>query len=199
MAHKDPRVDAYIAKSAAFAQPILKSLREQIHAACPDVTETIKWSMPFFDWQGPLCNIAAFKAHCAFGFWKGQLVVDAGVIDDSAMGQFGRITALSELPPPSVIAACIEKAMTLNQPQVKAPRAMRTLKPPLAVPADLQAGLQANAAARRAFAGFSSSQQREYIEWLLDAKTAATRSKRLATTLEWVAEGKTRNWKYQNC
>src|SRR6187402_3013263 len=97
MSH-DPRIDAYIAKSAAFAQPILVRLRELVHAACPDVEESIKWGMPHFLHGGKLlCGMAAFKAHCAFGFWQGRAVLGEEA-DDAAMGQLGRITTLAQLP-----------------------------------------------------------------------------------------------------
>ena len=199
LAHTDPRVDAYIAKSAPFAQPILTRLREIVHTACPEVEETIKWSFPHFQYKGMLCGMSAFKQHCAFGFWKWkQIVGDAG--SEDAMGQFGRITTLADLPPKKTLIAYVKKAMALNEAGV--PAATRTKpatpRPPAEVPADLAAALKKNAKARTAFEGFSPSHRREYIEWISEAKRENTRAKRLATTLEWLAEGKPRNWKYMN-
>jgi uncharacterized protein YdeI (YjbR/CyaY-like superfamily) len=195
----DPRVDEYIAKSAEFAQPILIHLREVIHAACPEVKETIKWSMPNFDYHGIMCNMAAFKQHCAFGFWKAELLLaDEDDKGKEAMGQFGRITSVKDLPSKKVLTAYVKKAMKLNEAGVKvakpkaAPRA-------LAVPDYFIAALEANPAAYEVFNNFSTSAKREYCEWLTEAKTEATRDKRMAQAVEWIAEGKKRNWKYENC
>jgi uncharacterized protein YdeI (YjbR/CyaY-like superfamily) len=194
----DPRFDAYIARSKDFARPILVHLREVVHAACPEVEETMKWSMPHFMHQGMLCGMAAFKEHCTFGFWKGALVVEDAA-QDSGMGQFGRITSIKDLPNKKVLTAYIKKAMKLNEEGVKAPPRKTKIKPPLKVPDDLAAALKKNKAAAKAFAGFSPSHQREYVDWITEAKRDETRQKRLATTLEWLAEGKTRHWKYENC
>lgn len=194
MGKRDPRVDAYIAKSAAFARPILTRLREVVHASCPDVRETMKWSMPHFDYQGPLCGMSAFKEHCAFGFWKGSLIVENPSTE--AMGQLGRIRSLRDLPPKKTLGAWIRKGMALNEQGVKVPRAAKPKKPAVKVPADLRKALDGNAKARDTFAGFSPSHRREYVEWIEDAKRPPTRAKRVATAVEWLAEGKARNWKY---
>ncbi|MEP7044209.1 MAG: YdeI/OmpD-associated family protein [Dokdonella sp.] len=200
MAHTDPRIDAYIAKSATFAQPILTHLRKVLHEACPDIEETIKWGMPFFVLDGrPFANMAAFKQHCAFGFWKGRQVVgDEG--SDEAMGQFGRLTNVAELPAKKVLIGYIKKAITQHRANAQAPRAKPAApKAAAAVPDDLAAALTKNAKARKTFEAFSPSHRREYIEWITEAKREDTRAKRLATTMEWLAEGKSRNWKYANC
>lgn len=202
MAARDARVDAYIAQAAPFARPILAHLRDIVHRACPDVEETIKWSSPHFTWNGMLCHMAAFKQHCAFGFWKGELVVDdAGQRVDAAMGQFGRITALSDLPSATQLAQYIRRAMQLNVDGVKTPTRSKPKRAPddLAIPDVLAAALKKNTAARTTFEAFSPSHKREYAEWIAEAKTDATRDKRLATTLEWLAEGKSRHWKYAKC
>lgn len=194
MGSKDPRVDAYIASKAPFARPILKYLRQVVHAACPQVEETIKWGMPAFDYRGPLCGMAAFKAHASFGFWKGKLVVDAkGVTLESAMG---RLTSLDELPAKRVLLSYVKRAAALNAAGVKVKRAVRT-KAPLAVPAPFAAALARNARARATFAGFSASCRREYLEWIIEAKRDETRARRIATAIEWLAAGKRRNWKYE--
>jgi uncharacterized protein YdeI (YjbR/CyaY-like superfamily) len=194
MGARDPRVDAYIASSADFAKPILKHLRDLVHAACPDAQETVKWQSPSFEYQGLLCGMAAFKEHCTFGFWKHELLL--GERNGEAMGSFGRITSLNDLPPDRTLSGLIKKAAKLNVDGVKTPRKAAAAKPPLAVPAFLATALKKNAAARKSFDAFSPSHKREYVEWLTEAKTDATRDKRLVTALAWMAEGKSRNWKY---
>jgi hypothetical protein len=200
MGTRDDRVDAYIARSADFAQPILAHLRALVHAACPDVTETIKWGFPHFEHHGVLCSMAAFKAHCAFGFWHAQMrsLTDVRPGTDAAMGQFGRITALGNLPKDAKLAALVRKAAVLNAAGVKSVRAPGT-KPraPLDVPEDLAAALRKNRGALAHFSAMSASHRREYIEWLVDAKRDETRRKRLATAIEWIGEGKSKEWKYR--
>lgn len=197
MGTRDPRVDAYIAKSADFAKPILTHLRDTVHAACPDVTETTKWSMPFFDYDAPLCNMAAFKAHVRFGFWKGALVLGrAAGDDDRAMGQFGRITAIEDLPPKKELTALIRKAAKLNADGVKVPK--KTAKrPELPIPTELATALAKNRKARANYDAFPPSHKREYNEWIGEAKREETRAARAAQAIEWIAEGKGRNWKYE--
>lgn len=199
MEHTDPRVDAYIAAAAPFARPILKHLRKVVHAGCLDAVETMKWSMPHFDYKGPLCGMAAFKAHCSFGFWKGSLILDSDpAAEREAMGHFGRITALSDLPPERVLIAYVQKAVELNEAGVKSPtRSKPKKKEPFEVPAYLTAALKKNKKAHATFENFSYSHQKEYVEWLTEAKREATRDKRLATALEWMASGKSLNWRYQ--
>ena len=198
MASRDPRIDAYIARSADFARPILEYLRAVVHEACPEVEETMKWGFPHFMYEGMLCSMASFKAHCAFGFWKGALIVRrGGDAAEQAMGQFGRIASLEDLPSRATLARYVEQAMRLNEDGVKAPaRAKRVPKRPLATPADLQAALKKSAKARATFDAFSPSHRREYIEWITEAKRDETRRKRLDQTIEWLEEGKPRNWKY---
>jgi uncharacterized protein YdeI (YjbR/CyaY-like superfamily) len=205
MGTRDSRVDTYIAKSPEYARPILTHLRELVHKACPEVEETMKWSRPHFLYKGMFCGMSAFNEHCAFGFWKGSLIVDksnAPGEDEKSMGQFGRITRLADLPSDKVLTGYIHQAMKLNDGGVKSPaRSKPKSKVPreLVVPDDLAASLAANEAARAGFERFTPSQKREYVEWLEEAKTEATRTRRLTTAVEWMAEGKTRNWKYQNC
>jgi uncharacterized protein YdeI (YjbR/CyaY-like superfamily) len=198
MGERDPRIDAYIARSADFARPILEHLRDTVHQACPQVEETMKWSMPHFMYEGMLCGMASFKAHCTFGFWKGALVLgDSDGAEKDAMGQFGRIERISDLPPKRTLVALIRRAMQLNEQGVKSPARARKPKPPAEVPDDLSAALARNRKARATFEKFSASQRREYVEWIAGAKREETRARRLATTLEWLAEGKPMNWKYQ--
>ena len=200
MASHDPRTDAYIAKAAPFAQPILEHLRAVIHEACPEVEEGIKWSMPFFSYRGALlCNMAAFKQHCSFGFWLHQEVT--GETREDGMGQFGKLTTLKDLPAKKALVALVRKAAALNDAGVKQRRTTTAPRPAPAMPEDFAALLaqRAHAAARKTYDGFPPSAQREYVEWITEAKTDATRQKRLATTLAWLAEGKRRNWKYESC
>lgn len=203
MGKRDPRIDTYIANSADFARPILTHLREVVHAACPTVEETMKWNFPHFMYEGILCSMASFKQHCAFGFWNRTLVVgehDGGT--GEAMGQFGRITTLADLPSKTIITGYIKKAMRLNESGVT-PLARRKpatkVSKAVAIPDDLESALRKNKAAQAAFAAFSPSAKREYVEWLTEAKRDETRKRRLATAIEWIAEGKQRNWKYMKC
>jgi uncharacterized protein YdeI (YjbR/CyaY-like superfamily) len=197
MGTKDPRVDAYIDHAAPFAQPILARIRAIVHEACPDVEETLKWRSPHFLYKGMLCGMAAFKQHCAFGFWKGKLVVDAP--SDGAMGNFGCLKKVSDLPPKKTLVGYVKKAMALNDAPVKTPRPLKHPKPPLEVPTELAAALKRSAKARKTFDALPPSHRREYVEWITEAKREETRAKRLATTIEWLAEGKSRNWKYEAC
>ena len=201
MGNRDPRIDAYIHNAAGFAQPILERLREIVHEACPDAEETLKWGAPsFMHAGGILCMMAAFKQHASFGFWKHALVMGEGVPRDG-MGSFGKMASLKDLPPKKELVALIHKAMRLNEQGVKTPgvRKASAPKPPPVAPDDLAAALKKNRQARATFDGFSPSQQREYVDWITEAKRDETRQKRLAQAVEWLAEGKPRNWKYMNC
>lgn len=197
MGKKDPRVDAYIGKSAPFARPILEHIRSLVHKGCPEIEEQMKWGFPNFVYHGILCNMAAFKQHCAFGFWKGKLVLGRGEGSREAMGHFGRITALDELPSDKAILRYIRIAMKLNEEGVPSPtRVHKKEKTPLRIPTYLRAALAKNKKAGTTFNEFSYSHKKEYIEWISEAKTEDTRQKRLKTALEWIADGKERNWKY---
>lgn len=194
----DKRIDAYIAKAAPFARPILTEVRERVHSACPDVEETLKWGHPSFTYHGILCGFAAFKEHATFGFWKASAILgDRPGVVDTAMGSFGRLTDVKQLPSKREMAKYIKEAMRLNVEGIKAhQKNPRKAKPPLKVPADLQAALVRNKAARTTFEDFSPSHRREYIEWITEAKREETRKKRLVQAIAWLAEGKARNWKY---
>jgi uncharacterized protein YdeI (YjbR/CyaY-like superfamily) len=197
MGTKDARVDAYIEQAQPFAKPILRHLRKVVHTGCPDVVETMKWSFPHFDYKGIFCAMASFKAHCTFGFWKASLLEGLGGVDKDAMGQFGRITSLDDLPPEKKLLALIRQAAKLNDQGIKAPRVAREPRPALTSPDELVAALKKNKKAQAAWDAFAPSHRREYIEWVVDAKQPATRDRRIASTVEWVAEGKGRNWKYE--
>lgn len=196
----DPRVDAYIDRSADFAKPILQHIRKLVHTACPDVTETMKWSFPHFDYKGQMmCSMAAFKQHCAFGFWKQSLLEDAAFpAEKTAMGSFGRLTSVKDLPNNKTMKKLITDAMKLNDAGVKVKRSFVSKdKKELVVPEVLLEALAKHDAAAETFNKFPPGCRREYVDWINEAKTDATRDKRLATTLEWLAEGKRRNWKYE--
>ena len=192
----DKRIDAYIEKSRDFARPILEHLRKLIHKACPDVEETIKWGSPHFDYKGSLAGMASFKEHCAFGFWKHSLL-EGTELQRTAMGSFGRITSLKDLPKDEDIIALIHQAMELNEKGIKVPKKPAATKADILVPDALAAALAKNKKANTAFDKFSPSHRREYIEWITEAKTEPTRDKRVATAIEWLSEGKSRNWKYE--
>ncbi len=195
----DPRVDVYIEEAKDFARPILVHIRELVHQACPDVVETIKWSFPNFDYKGPLCHMASFKAHCAFGFWKQSLLEGSAFpAEKTAMGSFGRITSFDDLPNDATIKNLIAEAVRLNDAGIKVPKAPAANKE-LIVPEILTAALATNELAAENFDRFPYSKKKEYVEWITEAKTDATRDKRLGTTIEWLAEGKARNWKYEKC
>jgi uncharacterized protein YdeI (YjbR/CyaY-like superfamily) len=196
----DPRVDAYIDKSAEFAKPILLHIRKLVHQACPDTVETIKWGFPHFDHKGMLCAMSAFKQHAAFGFWKQSLLEnDAFPTEKTAMGSFGKIRSLDDLPADKVFIGLVQQAAELNEKGIKVAKKKPAAKKELIVPDYLIAALKKDKKARETFESFPYSCKKEYVEWITEAKTDATRDKRLATTLEWLAEGKRRNWKYENC
>jgi uncharacterized protein YdeI (YjbR/CyaY-like superfamily) len=202
----DPRVDAYIEKAAPFAQPVLTHLRELIHQACPRVTESVKWGMPFFLQQEViLCHMAAFKQHCAFGFWGPEMkkvLKKDGLHSSDAMGVLGRITSLKDLPSDKEMLAYMrhaaelvesgQRTKSIERPAKKAPKNVH-------VPAELAAALKKNKTATKVFENFSPSCRREYAEWIAQAKRPDTKQKRVSQAVEWIAEGKSRNWKYENC
>jgi uncharacterized protein YdeI (YjbR/CyaY-like superfamily) len=197
---RETRIDTYIERAEPFAQLILNHLREVVHKACPDVVETIKWGMPFFEYQGPLCSMAAFKQHVTFGFWKASLIPgikDAARSKEDAMGSLGKLTTIADLPSEAGLIRFIQEAMKLNEQGIVAPE--RRKKPAdrtLEVPEYLQQALDRNKKANAIFENFNFSNKRDYVEWLTEAKTEETRAKRLATTIEWLSEGKPRMWKY---
>lgn len=209
MPQLDPRVDAYIASAPEFAQPILVHFRSLVHQACPDVVETIKWGMPSFEYKGPYCSMVAFKKHCGFGFWKAALL-DDGVLDGSGTKELkamnwgapgsdpipAKVTSLQDLPKKAALLRLLKAAKKLNDEGIKVPTSATT-KPKPEMPPDFKRALAETASAKEHFAKMSQSQQREYLEWILEAKRPATRAQRIATATEWIAEGKSRNWKYQ--
>jgi uncharacterized protein YdeI (YjbR/CyaY-like superfamily) len=206
MGTKDPRVDAYIAKSAEFAKPILTHLRKLIHENCPTVEETIKWSFPHFTYKAPadrspriLCSMASFKQHCAFGFWYAEMGDTASreAQTGPAMGQYGKITSLRDLPKDKELGKQIKEAVKLHDAGVKpAARARSIEKKELEIPDYFSAALKKNKKALATFEAFNYSNKKEYVEWVTEARTKETRKNRLATAVEWMSEGKMRNWKY---
>ena len=202
----DPRVDLYIEKAAPFAQPVLTHLRNLVHQACPRATESVKWGMPFFLQQGiVLCHMAAFKQHCAFGFWGPEmkkLLAKDGLVSSKAMGSLGRITGLRDLPADRLLLRYMSQAAEFvesGQRKKSIDRKPKAAKPHLRVPVELSAALKKNKLAAKAFERFSPSCRREYVEWIWAAKRQETKEKRVAQAVEWIAQGKSRNWKYENC
>jgi hypothetical protein len=196
----DPCVDAYIKNSADFAKPILIHLRKLVHETCPEISETIKWGLPTFEYKGILAGLAAFKAHATFGFWKHSLLGLGSRKDLGAMGSFGKMTSASDMPDDATVRRLIKEAMRLNDEGIKVHRPKPSKeKKELVVPQILLEALAKNHKAAETFNNFSYSKRKDYVEWINEAKTDATRDKRLATTIEWLSEGKSRMWKYERC
>ncbi|AWI26984.1 YdeI/OmpD-associated family protein [Flavobacterium pallidum] len=199
----DPRIDEYIDKAQPFAQPILEHLRALVHKANPDVTETIKWGFASFDYKGPYVTMASFKQHAVFGFWKSSLLQDPhGYLGENsnnggeAMGNLGRITSLEDLPPNAVIIDFIRQAKKLNDDAIKVPAKPKAAPTAIAVPDYFTKALKNNPAAFEIFENWPAGKRKEYILWITEAKTEKTRNERMATAVEWISEGKIRNWKY---
>ena len=204
MFNKNIKIDTYIIDAEDFAQPVMNYLRALVHEVCPDVEEAWKWSFPNFMYKGQiLCSMAAFKHHCSFGFWKASLLETAGVLnikDREGMGHLGKITGLQDLPSDAVLKKIIKTAMKLNEDGIKAPPKQKVdVKKELEMPEYFTLKLNEQPQVKTQFEGFSYSSKKEYIEWIVEAKTEATRNKRMNQALEWISEGKTRNWKYKNC
>ena len=196
MGTKDARIDGYIAAAQPFARPILTFIRKAVHAGCPEIEETLKWRHPAFMYKGILCGTAAFKEHVTFGFWKASAMNGVGGKAADAAGQFGRITAVRDLPDRKTLVRLVKEAAALHDAGVKAPRMKGAPKRPLKEPDYFTAALKKNRKALAAYEAFSPSHKREYLEWILDAKAEATRQRRLDTAIEWIAQAKPRNWKY---
>lgn len=193
---RDPRIDAYIAGKAPFARPILAHLRELVHRACPQVVETVKWGHPCFEHHGMLCNMAAFKAHAAFGFWKHELLVEDDAKAAEAMGSFGRLQRLEDLPSDRELLRLVKLAAKLNEGGVKVER-KRAVRAPLAEPEELARALRGDKRAKAVWDAFPPSCRREYIEWIVEAKREETRARRLEETLSNLAQGKRLRWRYE--
>lgn len=203
MPNRNPEFDAYIEEAADFAKPILKKIRQLFHKACPQLTETMKWSFPHFEYKGIVGSMAAFKNHATFGFWKAGLMSDPeGLLKTMGNTEMGshRLTTLKDIPPDNVVIAYIQQAVELNEAGIKV-SVKRDKKPKaeLVVPEDLTAALRKNKAAAAVFNDFSYSHRKEYVDWIEEAKRLETRAKRVATTIEQLAEGKSRHWKYKDC
>ena len=195
MPKTDKRVDAYIENAAEFAQPILTRIRQTVHEACPDVEETLKWGHPSFMYQGIMCGMVAFKEYCALHFWKGQLIVE-NVSSDQVWGQLGRLKKVGDLPPKKTVVGYVKKAMELNELGTQSPKRPTKPRKELVMPGAFMTAIKKNKKALATFEGFSPTNRRDYIEWITDAKGEDTRARRIAQAVEWMAEGKPRNWKY---
>lgn len=199
---KDRRIDDYISKSEEFAQPILRYIRDIVHKACPEVTETMKWGMPHFDYKGMMCGIASFKQHCTFGFWKASLMKDKYKVfvkgENSGMGNFGKVKDIQDLPSAKIIIEYIKEAMKLNDDNVAVPKELKeNVRKELVIPEYFLKLLKKNEVALKTFMDFSYSHKKEYLEWITEAKKEETREKRIYAAIEWLSEGKGRNWKYE--
>jgi uncharacterized protein YdeI (YjbR/CyaY-like superfamily) len=196
---RDPRIDAYVAKAQPFSQPILEHVRTRVHAVLPDVEETVKWGMPAYTLGGKIVLItAAFKAHLALNFWRGQELRGDGANAD-AMGQFGKIKSLADLPPDKELDRLIREAADLAKSAPAPRKTKHAPKPAPELHPEFAAALAKAPEAKAVLDSFPPSAQRDYFEWIADAKQDATRQKRIATAIEWLGEGKRRHWKYQNC
>ncbi len=198
----DARVDAYIDKSPDLMKPILIHMRQLVHKASPEIIETIKWGAPFFEYKGLIGGMAAFKQHCAFNFMKRQLMKDVKIFDGNnleAKGHLGKIISVDDLPEDDVMIGYIREAMKLNEDNVKVEKKKPGIKKDLVYPEAMMKALKGNAKASEVFNKMAYTHQKEYVDWISEAKTEATRNKRIVTMLEWLEEGKSRNWKYQNC
>jgi uncharacterized protein YdeI (YjbR/CyaY-like superfamily) len=194
MSGRDPRIDAFIANAQPFAQPILSHLREVIHRACPSVVEAIKWGRPAFENDGRILAVfGAFKAHASLTLWK---MGEATGREEEGMGQFGRLTSLDDLPGDAELIRII-RATASARAEPAAPKPRKAPRSELPVPDELAAALAGAPAAKAVFEGFSPSNRRDYCEWIGEAKRPETRASRVAQAVEWLAEGKTRNWKYE--
>ena len=197
MGKKDPRVDAFIAEAQPFAKPILRRIRQAVHAGCPHVEEDIKWRQATFMYKGILCGMASHNAHVTFGFWD-QMVGDHAKAEEAG-GQLGRLESVDDLPSERKLIAMVKDAVARRDAGIKPTRTKTAPKAPIGVPAYFAAALKTNNKAQAAFDAFSPSHRREYVEWITEAKQDATRQRRIAQALEWLAEGKSRNWKYERC
>jgi uncharacterized protein YdeI (YjbR/CyaY-like superfamily) len=196
---RDPRVDAYIAKAQPFARPILEHVRARVHAVLPEVEETVKWSMPAYTVGGKIVLItAAFKAHTALNFWRGQ-ELNSSHDTVGAMGQFGKIKSIDELPSDAELDRLIREAAELAKSAPAPRKPKHAPKPPPEMHPEFGAALDKAPKAKSTFDAFPPSCRREYLEWIAEAKQDATRQKRIATAIEWLSEGKRRNWKYESC
>jgi uncharacterized protein YdeI (YjbR/CyaY-like superfamily) len=203
MKDPNPEFDAYFERAPDFARPIMAKIRKAAHRACPDIREVMKWSRPHFEFEGLVAGMGANNRDVSFGFWKGELLHDGGgafeKVGNTAITAI-KIEKLTDLPTQKLLVDLFKRAVDLNRSGTKPARKKKAAKrPPPKAPADLMAALKKNKKALKTYEGFSPSHKREYVEWITEAKRQATREKRLAQAVEWMAQGKPRNWKYMNC
>lgn len=199
MSKKSSEIDAYISRSEEFAQPILRKLRTAFHKGCPNLEERLKWGVPSFEYRGLLCGMAAFKKHVAWGFWRQREMADPHrIFKKEGMMGGGKITEVAQLPAEKIIVEYVKAAVKLNEGGSRR-KAVSKSKPPVKVPAHFTRALRSNPRALATFEGLSPGHRREYVEWITGAKQEATRERRMATAIEWLAEGKSLNWRYEKC
>lgn len=192
------KITEYIDNAQPFAQPILWHFRDLIHKVCPKVEEKLKWGVPFFDYKGSMCFMAGFKNHCNIGFWKGAIMQDALLFTENntkALGGLNKIKAITDLPNDDTLMAYIAEAMILNENGVKVTPAFKKIAVP-EMPKEFTEALQNEPIVLGIFEGFTPSQRKEYILWIASAKTEATKSKRILQAIDWIADGKIKDWKY---
>ena len=201
MDNKNPHIDLYIEKAAPFAQTVLRHLRQLVHKTCPEVVENVKWGMPSFEYKGLWCGFASFKEHCTFGFWKAGIMKDSQVLlgkaSKAAMGNLGRITSMKDLPSDKIIIGWLKESMKLNDEGIKVPKDVtKHEKKVIITPKWFIEAVKKNKKAWTTFDNASQSFKKEYVQWVTEAKTDETKDKRLKQSIEWMVEGKHRNWKY---
>ena len=198
MKRRSSEVDRYIRSSAVFARPVLRRLRTFFHRADPRISETIKWGVPHFEYQGILGSMAAFRKHVSVGFWKGGMIGDeAGVFESAGNRKMTmlRMRDVADVPSADLMLVYIRRAVALNERGMRIPARKRTAVR-VAIPSFFSNALRANRKASDVFSRLSRSHQREYVDWLTEAKREETRQRRMATAIKWLSEGKPRNWKY---
>jgi uncharacterized protein YdeI (YjbR/CyaY-like superfamily) len=197
MPKRDPRIDTYIARAADFAKPVLNRIRRLVHAACPQVEETIKWNSPFYLYKGILLATPAFKQHGAFFFWKGKLLFSDYPAKNNPRGKLRHITSITDLPADKILTGYIKQAVKLNEAGIKIPRPRPKAKKEVVVPDYFLAALRKNKKALAVFGNFSPGHKREYVQWITGAKREETRVRRIRTAIQWLAKGKSRNWEHK--
>jgi uncharacterized protein YdeI (YjbR/CyaY-like superfamily) len=200
--NRNPKFDAYLAASEDFAKPIMMHLRSLLHTTCPEVVEELKWGIPHFDYKGEMmCIFAASKKHCSFGFWKDALMADPRLKANSSLPAIkrfmGKLTKIEDLPTDVELIGFIREAMTLNENGVKLPPREAKTPKTLAMPPGFAEKLAENPTAKQEYDSKSDSFRKDYLVWITDAKTDATRQKRIEESVAWIAEGKGRFWKYE--
>lgn len=191
-------ITAYIEKATPEFKEVMIALRSVLNNPNFDIKEDWKWGAPNFNNEGMICWLAHFRNHVGMNFFKGTLIKDKYNLFTHYREEKGnRQLKFSDINQiiPEQIEYYIEEAIKLNQENIKVVKKEIDTSLPL----DLETELNNNPKAKMFFESLAPSYKRDYIEWIEEAKREATRTKRLATTMEWLSEGKKKNWKYENC